>query len=441
MMSRAKIPGRLPGSAFACLPILLLLGLAACGGAGEKGHDDAKSGKDEHGHAAGESHGEDEKKPDEHGHAPGDPAEGQDEHGHAEERADAHGHDENAAGGDEHGPGAPEAIELAGLRGISFARVEAPRRESVFAAAEAAADENASELVPAPLAGQVADVAVLPGKDVRRGDLLMTLHSPALVRLRSEVLTARAELSRARADREREERMLAAGATARRDVEAAQAAEAVALAREAAALSDLRVRGLGESGTSARVEVRAPRAGKVVELQVRRGQTVEEAAPLVTLLAGKAALVRLELPLPGPADWPAGSVTEVRRADGRRWTAKLEGEPASLSADSRRLLYRFRLEGDDLPLPGTPVEVKVPLDAGYVLPQIALQQIEGNWGVFRRQGEGAVFVKVRRGAEVGGDVLVIDGVTEGDTVATSGAYLLKALLLKRAGGGGDAHDH
>ena len=295
--------------------------------------------------------------------------------------------------------------------------------------------------MPAPIGGQVLRVNVLPGREVRAGEVLFELHSPTLVQLRRDLLVARAELARARADREREERLLAAGATARRDVEAAQAAEAVALAEEQAALFALAARGLPSEGQDARILVPAPRAGKVTELHVRRGETVEEAAPLLTLLSGKAALVRLELPLPGPTNWPAGSLTEARLGDGRRWPARLEGEPASISADSRRLLFRLRLEGEDLPLPGTPVEVRVPLDWGYVLPQNALQQIEGEWGVFRRQGESATFVPVRRGAELGRDVLVLAGLAEGDQVATEGAYLLKALWLKRAGGGGDAHDH
>lgn len=362
-----------------------------------------------------------------------------------------HGHDENPdhghpSGEDEHA-GTVGALPLAGLRGITFAAVGEKRRESAFVAAEAVAEENATRLIPAPIAGQVARVAALPGRQVARGELLAVLHSPALAQLRSELLVATAELQRARAEREREERLLAAGATALRDLEAARAAEAVAVAEERAAQQALAVRGLPLAGDSAEVAVRSPVAGKVIELTVRAGESVAEAAPLLTLLSGKAALVRLELPLPGPGEWPAGAATEVRRADGQRWNARLEGEPAAISPESRRLVYRFRLEGGELPLPGTPVEVKVPLDSGHVLPQNALQQIEGEWGVFRLTGElgseasSATFVPVRRGAELGGDVLVFDGIAAGEKVATEGAYLLKALWLKRAGGGGDAHDH
>ena len=90
--------------------------------------------------------------------------------------------------------------------------------------------------------------------------------------------------------------------------------------------------------------------------------------------------------------------------------------------------------------PGKPVEVHIPFAAAVALPQRALQQIEGTWGVFVREGETAVFRPVRRGAELGGDVAVLGGVHPGESVVADGAYLLKALLLKRKGVGDD-HDH
>jgi hypothetical protein len=52
----------------------------------------------------------------------------------------------------------------------------------------------------------------------------------------------------------------------------------------------------------------------------------------------------------------------------------------------------------------------------------------------------ADFRRVTKGAELGSDVMILDGVSPGEFVATDGAYLLKALWLKRAGGGG-GHDH
>jgi cobalt-zinc-cadmium efflux system membrane fusion protein len=82
----------------------------------------------------------------------------------------------------------------------------------------------------------------------------------------------------------------------------------------------------------------------------------------------------------------------------------------------------------------------VPLAEGIVLPQVALQQVEGSWGVFVRDDEVARFRPVRKGPELGSEVMVLAGVEPGEEVATEGAYLLKALWLKRTGGG-ESHDH
>ena len=59
---------------------------------------------------------------------------------------------------------------------------------------------------------------------------------------------------------------------------------------------------------------------------------------------------------------------------------------------------------------------------------------------FVREDETVRFAPVRRGAELGGDVLVLDGVETGQIVATEGAYLLRSLYLKLSGGG-EAHEH
>jgi cobalt-zinc-cadmium efflux system membrane fusion protein len=122
------------------------------------------------------------------------------------------------------------------------------------------------------------------------------------------------------------------------------------------------------------------------------------------------------------------------------WQAAVEGLPTRVSPETRRLRYRLRIAGGEPPVGGTPLEVRVPLPEGVVVPQEALQQIEGDWGVFVADGETARFTPVQRGPELGGDVVVLAGVAPGQQIATSGAYLLRALALKQTSAG-DAHAH
>ena len=84
----------------------------------------------------------------------------------------------------------------------------------------------------------------------------------------------------------------------------------------------------------------------------------------------------------------------------------------------------------------------VPLDpfaVAVILPQAALQQVDGQWGVFVRSGDHAEFHPVRRGAELATNVVIEDGVKPGETIAADGAYLLKSLWQKTQSGG-DGND-
>jgi cobalt-zinc-cadmium efflux system membrane fusion protein len=350
---------------------------------------------------------------------------------------------ESAAEADGHEEAGSDALDLAGVRGVTFAPVGEPREEGAWFAAEAIADPGAVAVVSTPVAGRLMRLRATPGMRVAAGAPIAELESAELADLGAGWISASARSQRAARDVERERRLLAAGATARRDVEAAEAEAAVAAADLEAARLALAGRGLDPASVGARLVVRAPRAGTLAAYEAAVGETVAAGARLATIVSAGAARVQVELPLPGPQAWSTGAATEVRRSDGRVWSAVVEGIPPALSPATRRLTYLLRLadraEGE-LPLAGTPLEVRVPLALAVVLPQEALQQIEGVWGVFVRAGESAELRAVRKGPELGGDVMVLDGVAPGEIVATDGAYLLKALWLKRAGGD-EGHDH
>ena len=275
---------------------------------------------------------------------------------------------------------------------------------------------------------------------VGAGAGLIALQSPELARLKADWLSTRARRERAEAELTREQRLFEAQAGSRRDLEAAQSEAASARADAEAARLALEARGQNPETAGALLTVRAPKSGTVTAYKIQPGQGVEAGQELGSFQAAAAAIARLELPLPAPENWRPGALTEARKGDGQRWKARLEGTPMTLSADTRRLSYRLRLLGGPLPIPGTPLEVHVPLANTVVLPQSALQQVEGIWGVFVKSGEEAEFRPVRRGPELGTDVMVLDGVKPGETVVGEGAYLLKSLQIKRKSGGED-HDH
>ena len=331
-------------------------------------------------------------------------------------------------------------LPLKDVRGLRFMQVPEIKAEGAWYPAEAIGDEAAQAVLTTPVKGIISAISVPPGKHVGSGTALLTLQSPELARLKGDWLASKAKQQRAEAELAREQRLFEAQAGSRRELEAARSEAATAQADEEASRLALEARGLRPEAAGATFTLKAPSAGTVVAYKVQLGQGVEAGQELGGFQSAAASLARLELPLPAPQDWSVGTLTEVRRSDGQRWKARLEGAPATLTGDTRRLSYRLRLSGGPLPIPGTPLEVHVPLTKAIVLPQSALQQVEGIWGVFVKEGEEAVFRPVRRGAELGGDVMVLDGVKPGETVVGEGAYLLKSLQIKRKSGGED-HDH
>jgi membrane fusion protein, heavy metal efflux system len=367
-----------------------------------------------------------------------------------ESKQDPHGDHEEAGRADAPPEGAPGAVlpgadvevrvPLAGMRGLAFTRVGEPQEEGVWVPGEAVSDSSSVAIVAAPAAGIVRRLIVRPGESVRAGQPVAELASSEVADLAARYRAAVAQEDRTRIELERERALLAADATSRQEVEAAQANAVAAAAESGAARQSLAARGVAAEGASGAVILRAPVAGTLELWEIALGQGVEAGTSLATIRDREATRVRVELAPPGPADWAAGSRTEVRRGDGTRWPAIVEGLPAGLTPETRRYPYILRLEGGPFPAPGTTLEARVPLARGIVLPQEALQLVEGDWGVFVREGEDAVFRRVRRGAELGGDVLVLEGIEPGLEVATAGAYLLRPLWMKRMGGG-EQHAH
>jgi cobalt-zinc-cadmium efflux system membrane fusion protein len=330
------------------------------------------------------------------------------------------------------------SVSLAGVRGVAIATVGAPSEEGIWHPAEARADESERAALSAPAAGIVTRIYVAPGREVPAGTPLLAIRSPEVAELSAAWLARHARRQQAAADLAREERLARAAAGAARELEAARAALAVADAEEQAARLALESRGVPAGRAASTVTIRAPRRGRVAAYTVLAGQGVEGRQDLGTFEVGRGALVAVELALPGPAGWEPGARAAVRRSDGKAWTAVVEGLPTSLSTTTRRLGYRLRLLGDDLPYPGTPLEVRVPLPRGVVVPQGAVQQVEGTWGVFVVTGEIARFQPVRLGPDLGSAVIVLEGLAPGERIATEGAYLLKS---KRSKGAGEGDEH
>ena len=194
-------------------------------------------------------------------------------------------------------------------------------------------------VVSSPVAGRVGQVAIEEGDHVEAGALLAVIEDPALPAgsLEAKAGVASAHAAKDAADREvsRQERLVNAGIGARRDLDDAHAKAAAA----AAELDAANARAGLATTRAARRELRSPRAGVVLHLYRKVGESVDGTS--ATPIAEIADLTVLEL----DAQAPPGALAPLR-----------EGMTASV-----------KVLGLDEPLPGTVYRVSPAVDPTTML--------------------------------------------------------------------------
>lgn len=350
---------------------------------------------------------------------------------------EAHGHETHEVHAE-----SSTGISVESIRGLKLMKVPEARNEGRWLSGEAIGDESAQAILASPVKGLVSQILVAPGQPRAGGMALIQIQSPELARLKADWIGAKSRSERAQSDLAREERLFKAGAGSRRELETAINEAATAKAGEDASRLSLEAVGLQPGEAGATFTLKAPAPGSVISWKVQRGQGIEAGQELGSFQAAQAAVVRLELDQASATGCTPGTECQVRTSTGKIWRGKVEGVSPSLSADTRRQSIRLRLMGGSLPMPGSSVEVQVPMTRGIYLPQSAIQQMEGRWGLFVVEKGKAVFRPISRGADIKDEVLVLEGVKSGEMVVAEGAYLLKAYQQKQTepeGEGGHGH--
>ncbi len=370
-----------------------------------------------------------------------------------------------AAGGveDPHGPG--EAAEqrlvriapdmLRDLR-LTTARVEVRAAgDAVTALGELGVDQEAYAEVGSPLPARVVRLLASPGDRVRAGGPLAELESVELGASRARLLEAEARETVARQALERKRGLAADRVVPRRELQEAEAEAASARAALEAAQAALAALGAqarrwdpDEPGAAARFTLHSPIAGSVLQRDAARGRLVDPSRPLFRV----AELSRLWLDAHvferDAVRLRAGAEARVSfpALPGRTITGRVFLVGSQVDPGSRTVPVQVRIDNPDGVLrPGMSATVRIPLgqEEGSVVavPTAALQRLEQSWCVFLPRGPGDFEARsVGRGRDLGGEVEILSGLTQGDTVVVEGAFLLKAEA-ERSRGEGEHHDH
>lgn len=349
----------------------------------------------------------------------------------------AGGHDESHAGEEAH-EGEEGLIELTQAQieaaGIEIVRPLASGGGMLTLPATIEGDPQGMQVVSAAIGGRVVSLTRNLGQSVKRGEVLAVIESREAATLKAEVEAARARLALARSNLEREERLFAERVSPEQDLIAARTAATEAGIALRLAQQQISAAGAGGGGLN-RLGIVAPIGGQVIARSVVLGQAIAPDAELFRVADLSRVSVSLAL---SPADAPKvrpGSAVEIVSGE-RRTGARIDFVSPVLD-ETTRLVTAIAVIDNSAGQwrVGEPVTASIALSgeaqgAAVLVPQSAIQTVEGRPSVFVRTGEGFRAVPVTLGSPSGDNVVVASGLTGKEQLAGKGSFTLKAELGK-----------
>lgn len=374
---------------------------------------------------------------DEHAAEGGKPA------AHAGEKKDAHGgekKDEHAEGKEELTLTSDEALRA----GVKVEEIKSQLTgESIVVTATIRPDQERLARVAPRIEGRVTSATVKLGEHVRAGQTLATLDSVAVGEAHAAWVHAQSELRISEADFNRAQALDRDEIIPRKDFLRAQSDRDKAAAALRAAADRLRLLGgqaTAGSASSASVSgfaVTAPFAGTVIEKKLTLGDLASPSEPLFTVADLSRVWILADLPEASLAKVRVGAKASVSVAayPGEVFRGTVGHISATLSKESRTVGARIEVANVDGRLKPemfatATIEASGKQREAISLPDAAIVLMAGQPTVFVFE-QGAYEARlVEPGERMAGRTLLISGLTSGEQVVTSGAYALKARLLK-----------
>jgi RND family efflux transporter MFP subunit len=320
-------------------------------------------------------------------------------------------------------------------------------RESIRVPAEIVARPGGAAHVVAPVDGRLVQVAtVAPGSAVTRGqELARLLPAPSTPGELPQLEQARAEgvasVELAARDRERAERLVAAGASPQKRVDEARAVEAQALARRRAAEAQIAQYNAARSGTgagnaSSLFILRSPITGAIATRQATTGANVSAGTTLFEVADVSQVHVAGRV--------PESQATQALRTTGAeieiagRDAVPIRGRATTLGKvldpETRTLPIVFAVNNRGLRLPlGQSVFLRLLMEETSpktVIPVSAVIDDAGRPIVFvHTTGESFERRPVTLGVRQAEVVQVLEGVKPGERIVSKGAHLVRLASL------------
>jgi cobalt-zinc-cadmium efflux system membrane fusion protein len=308
----------------------------------------------------------------------------------------------------------------------------------IVATAIVDAEIRGEGVLTAHVSGTVINLTKRVGDPVRRGEVLATVESREAAAMASQREIAQSKVALARSVMTREKDLFEKRVTPRQDLERAQseleAAEAE-LRRAQAAMEAEHVTSDGKA-----VSIVSPLTGKIIARNAALGMFVAPETELFRVSDPNFIDVDAAV---SPSDAQRVAVGDSARIITRAGDT-LRAVVAAVTPTANEQTRAATVVLDPLPgqmtlTPGDIVTVEIsPKGAartGFVVTEDAVQRVNEQDVVFVRTAEGFRTRPVVVGTRNAGRAEIVMGLNEGDVIATSNAFLLKAELAKETGEG------
>lgn len=326
----------------------------------------------------------------------------------------------------------PMTPERLAANGILTQRIEpGSLRNEIIAQATVTASPDGKALLTARADGAVVRINKRLADPVAAGEIVALLESREAAAFVAERNAAAARAQAARAAAAREQRLFNAKITARQDLEAAIAARRTAEAELQRA--EAAVRAAGVAGGGRYLAVRSPINGRLTEVDTQLGAYVSAGTELFNVSDPRRIQIDAAVPVTDVQRIQPGDRAVVELPNGGLVEASVRSVTPALDPQSRAATVVLQLNGAPGGLTqGQAVRVRItPRGSGQnaiILPEQAVQQVEGRDIVFVQVKGGFQASPVSVGSRSGGRVEILGGLRPGQTVVTEGAFVLKSQL-------------
>ncbi len=305
----------------------------------------------------------------------------------------------------------------------------------IVAQATIAPSPTGEAIVTARAGGAVTRLLKRLGDPVRRGEALAIVESRDAAQIAADRTAAAAKAQLAQSNLARERYLYGQKVSPRVDLERAQAEAASAAAEARRASVAAGAANVTSDGRS--VVVASPITGRVTAENVSLGAFVQSETELFRV--ADPSQIQIEAAV-GPADaqrLAPGDRAIIELPDGSTTSARVRAVTPTLSGETRAATAVLDVIGGRLQ-PGLAVRVRLfPSRGGtstaIVVPEEAVQSLNGRDVVFVRTPKGFKATPVTTGQRSAGRIEIVSGLSAGQTIATKNAFLLKAELGKGAG--------